>query len=129
MSRPERRRPGAQSPLLVAQVESVRTGPVSDAPHEPAPAEAPSGQANERQQEAIATSPPSNKVLTRTFQIAEGTVKRAETAVILRAGGYTSMKAFVNGALQRELARLEAEYGQEFPPNNGEFQRGRPLGS
>ncbi|MFB8191334.1 hypothetical protein ACFC14_18605 [Microbacterium sp. NPDC055988] len=70
-------------------------------------------------------------MIDRTFKIEEGLVRRSETAVLRRAGGYTSMRAFINGAIATELARLEEAHngGEVFPPNSSEFQRGRPFGS
>lgn len=131
MSRPERRRPGAQSPLLIPQVEAVRTAP--DAPTEAAPSTAapqPIARSEERQP---APNPQTSRpaMIDRTFKIEEDLVRRSETAVLRRAGDYTSMRAFVNGAIAAELARLEETHngGQPFPPNNSGFQRGRPFGS
>lgn len=70
-------------------------------------------------------------MIDRTFKIEEELVRRGETAVLRRAGGYTSMRAFVNGAFAAELARLEEAHngGESFPPNATEFQRGRSFGS
>ena len=46
-------------------------------------------------------------------------------------GGYQSMAALVDGALERELERLAIEFndGEPFPRNAGGFRQGRPLGS
>lgn len=40
------------------------------------------------------------------------------------------MKALVEGAIEREVARLADEFndGESFPPNECGFRRGRPLG-
>ncbi|WP_417219581.1 hypothetical protein [Arthrobacter sp.] len=59
---------------------------------------------------------------------------RAETAVLRTAhlpGGYRSQVTLIEGALEQELTRLEAEFnnGEPFPPNGGSFRTGRPLGS
>lgn len=59
---------------------------------------------------------------------------RAETVVLRTAGfegGYSSWNSFVEGALERELQRMADKFnhGEPFPPNNGSFRQGRPLGS
>lgn len=59
---------------------------------------------------------------------------RAETAVLRTGhlpGGYRSQVTLIEGALEQELTRLEAEFnnGEPFPPNGGSFRTGRPLGS
>ena len=69
-----------------------------------------------------------------TFGLRTSLKKRAETAVLRTAGyegGYNSMAALVDGALERELARLAIEFnnGEPFPRNLGGFRQGRPLGS
>ncbi|MCI4659558.1 hypothetical protein [Cryobacterium zhongshanensis] len=69
-----------------------------------------------------------------TFGLRMSLKKRAETAVLRTAGyegGYTSMTALVEGALEREIERLAIEFnnGEPFPRNNGGFRQGRPLGS
>ncbi|KRE28233.1 hypothetical protein ASG80_21375 [Agromyces sp. Soil535] len=71
---------------------------------------------------------------TATFSIRKTVKKSAETAVFRTAGypgGYTSLKALVEGAIERELVRLADEFngGEPFPPNEGGFRRGRPFGS
>ena len=68
-----------------------------------------------------------------TFAIRTSLKKRAETAVLQTAGyqgGYTSFAALVEGALERELARLATEFNDSvpFPCNAGSFRQGRPLG-
>lgn len=60
--------------------------------------------------------------------------KRVETAVLRTAeleGGYPTMAALVQGALERELDRLAIQFngGEPFQQNIGAFRRGRPLGS
>ncbi len=128
MSRPERRRPGAQSPLLTPQVEAVRTAP---APSSEASTSVTKPSIGEQGATAVPPREARPVMIDRTFKIEEGLVRRIETAVLRRAGGYTSMRAFVSGAIATELARLEEAYngGAEFPPNSNEFQRGRPFGS
>lgn len=69
-----------------------------------------------------------------TLAIRRSIKARAETAVLRTAGfdgGYKSWASFVEGALERELQRLEQEFngGESFPPNMGSFRQGRPLGS
>lgn len=69
-----------------------------------------------------------------TFALRTSLKKRAETAVLRTAGyegGYKSMAALVEGALERELERLAVEFndGEPFPQNTGGFRQGRPLGS
>jgi hypothetical protein len=69
-----------------------------------------------------------------TLAIRRSVKARAETAVLRTAGfdgGYKSWAAFVEGALERELERLEQEFndGKRFPANTGAFRQGRPLGS
>ncbi|WP_411698541.1 hypothetical protein [Conyzicola sp.] len=59
--------------------------------------------------------------------------KRAETAVLRTApykGGYLSLSALVDGAIERELDRLAIEFndGEPFPQNGGDFRQGRPVG-
>jgi hypothetical protein len=69
-----------------------------------------------------------------TLGLRIGLKKRAETAVLRTGGfegGYTSLTALVEGAMERELVRLANEFnnGQPFPTNTGTFRQGRPLGS
>jgi hypothetical protein len=69
-----------------------------------------------------------------TFGLRTSLKKRAETAVLRTAGyegGYSSMTALVDGALERELNRLAVEFnnGEPFPRNVGGFRQGRPFGS
>lgn len=143
MSRPERRRPGAQSPLLTPQIEAVRTAPVAEPQTAPVnesladPGRVETQPAAERPAAQVpppvqTPAPPARPaMIDRTFKLDESLVRRMETAVLARAGGYTSMRAFVSGSIAAELARLEEAHngGQEFPPNASEFQRGRPFGS
>ncbi|MHB1328055.1 MAG: hypothetical protein ACYC2K_07620, partial [Gemmatimonadales bacterium] len=60
--------------------------------------------------------------------------KRVETAVLRTAeleGGYPTMAALIQGALERELDRLAIQFngGEPFQQDIGAFRRGRPLGS
>jgi hypothetical protein len=60
--------------------------------------------------------------------------KRAQMAVLRTGGyegGYISMTALLEGALERELERLAIEFnnGEPFTLNAGHFRQGRPLGS
>lgn len=135
MSKPERRRPGARSSLLVPEVEAVRTAPVEEP--EPARANSMPGQRAATEIYSVPVSGVQNvasnaamPTVDKTYKLPAMMVRRAETAV-LRSGAYTSMKAFVAGAMERELARLESEFnaGEEYPPNDGGFRIGRPLGS
>lgn len=69
-----------------------------------------------------------------TFAIRTSLKKRAETAVLRTAGyegGYLSMAALLEGAIERELERLADEFndGEPFLVNVGSFRRGRPAGS
>lgn len=145
MSAPARQRPTGRSPIkLVADVEQVRT-PVAS-PAGAAPLEAPPEAAEQTSPEitASATSAPvatqpvsraadsARKPVTVTLSVE--TKRRAETAVMRTAGranGYTSFSSLVEGAIEHELARLAEEHnaGEPFPPNEGAFRQGRPLGS
>ena len=69
-----------------------------------------------------------------TLQMNSAQKKRAETAVLRTqgySGGYMTLAALVDGAVERELERLAIEFndGEPFPPNLGAFRVGRPLGS
>jgi hypothetical protein len=76
---------------------------------------------------------PEAKVAT-TVPIRRSLKARAQTAV-LRTGsyndGYSSFAAFIDGAIEAELKRLESIFndGEPFPEHDGAFRRGRPLGS
>ena len=128
MTTPSRRRPGSASPIrLVPEVEEVRTPPameaLSAAPSPTLTPTAPSADAVESDEKKAVT-----------FGLRTSLKKRAETAVLRTAsyeGGYSSMTALVDGALERELARLAVEFnnGEPFPRNIGGFRQGRPLGS
>ena len=129
MSAPSRRRPGSASPIkLVPEVEEVRT----PAAIEPPPAIAPTPPAATSAPATAAQGSDEKKAV--TFGLRTSLKKRAETAVLRTAGyegGYASMAALVDGALERELARLATEFnnGEPFPQNVGGFRQGRPLGS
>lgn len=75
-----------------------------------------------------------NAKIPTTLQLRAWIRQRAQTAVLRTAGmegGYTSMQAFVEGAMLRELDRLQREFnnGEPYPPNQQGFRTGRPLGS
>lgn len=75
-----------------------------------------------------------NAKVPTTLQLRTWIRQRAQTAVLRTAGlegGYTSMQAFVEGAMLRELDRLQREFnnGEPYPPNQQGFRTGRPLGS
>lgn len=135
MTAPIRRRPGSTSPLaLVPEVEELRTSPIEEpsqrlATAAPvAPAAAPVAAA------AVADPVESDEKKAVTLGLRTSVKKRAETAVLRTAGyqgGYKSMAALVEGALERELERLALEFnnGEPFPQNAGSFRQGRPLGS
>ena len=128
MTAPSRRRPGSASPIrLVPEVEEVRTPPAMEAPPA-APAPTPTSTA------PSADAVESDEKKAVTFGLRTSLKKRAETAVLRTAsyeGGYSSMTALVDGALERELARLAVEFnnGEPFTRNVGGFRQGRPLGS
>ena len=69
-----------------------------------------------------------------SLQLRRALKRRAQTAVLRTGGyenGYRSFAALVEGALERELERLQNEFndGQPFPENEGGFRIGRPMGS
>jgi len=121
MSAPERRRPGANSPIrLTANVEPVRTG-----------VEAPVTPESLRQEPS---QPVKEATIPTTVALREGLKRRAQSAVLQTAalpGGYRSFAALVDGALERELERLANEHNGSVPfePNAGGFRTGRPFGS
>lgn len=135
MTAPIRRRPGNTSPLaLVPEVEELRTSPVEAPSHQDTPA-APAAPAAAPAAAVPAVEPiESDEKKAVTFGLRTALKKRAETAVLRTAGyqgGYKSMAALVEGALERELERLALEFndGEPFPQNTGGFRQGRPLGS
>lgn len=128
MTAPTRRRPGSASPIrLVPEVEEVRTPPAMERrPDVPS--------TNPDSKASTVESVESDEKKAVTFGLRTSLKKRAETAVLRTAGyegGYNSMAALVDGALERELARLAIEFnnGEPFPRNVGGFRQGRPLGS
>ena len=128
MTAPTRRRPGSASPIkLVPEVEEVRTPPAMErGPDVPS--------TNFDSRASLAESAESDEKKAVTFGLRTSLKKRAETAVLRTAGyegGYNSMAALVDGALERELERLAIEFnnGEPFPRNVGGFRQGRPLGS
>jgi len=144
MNAPNRRRPGSASPIkLVPEVEEVRTSTTAE-PSEIAP---PSTTEAATKAAGAPTLPMDRKIVHGevgveddnpkrpvTFNLRTSLKKRAETAVLRTAGydgGYQSMAALVDGALERELERLAIEFndGEPFPRNAGGFRQGRPLGS
>jgi hypothetical protein len=69
-----------------------------------------------------------------SLQLRRALKRRAQTAVLRTGGyenGYRSFAALIEGALERELERLQDEFnaGEPFPENEGGFRIGRPLGS
>jgi hypothetical protein len=160
MAAPVRRRPGAGSPLAV-EVEPVRTpATVPDPPAAPtiedvAAAEAPP--ANRETTVAAAPTPAATAKRPRrtssaptantaeqsnefdpksavTVQLRTSLRQRAQTAVLQtagRPGGHRSFAALIDAAIERELARLAAEFndGEPFERNAGQFRTGRPFGS
>ncbi|MFS0701124.1 hypothetical protein AB6N24_14235 [Cellulomonas sp. 179-A 4D5 NHS] len=69
-----------------------------------------------------------------TVQLRNSLRQRAQTAVLQtagRPGGHRSFAALIDEALERELARLAAEFndGEPFERNAGQFRTGRPFGS
>lgn len=133
MSAPNRRRPGTASPIkLVPSVEEVHTAPAIDEPSvvRTAPEQ---GSKREDTLTPVESSERDEKRAV-TFSLRTSLKKRAETAVLQTAGhsgGYASMTALVEGAIERELARLSIEFngGEPFLQNQGGFRQGRPLGS
>jgi hypothetical protein len=135
MTAPIRRRPGSTSPLaLVPEVEELRTSPVEEPKQTATPAAPVPPAAAPVEAAAVAELVESDERKAVTFGLRVSLKKRAETAVLRTAGyqgGYTSMAALVEGALERELERLALEFnnGEPFPRNTGGFRQGRPLGS
>lgn len=148
MSGPTRRRPGAASPIrLVAEVEEVRT-PQATTPAEQANPTPPAEASQSNVAAPVASIPPVQDVtpeqqstqrmpeakVATTVPIRRSLKARAQTAV-LRTGsyndGYSSFAAFIEGAIEAELKRLESIFndGEPFPEHDGAFRRGRPLGS
>ena len=150
MTAPVRRRPGGVSAIrLVAEPEAVKTGADS---HEATishsgsetpeltpevragqPAAAPRDVG--AQAERPVRPPEEDRAKEQTsLQLRRALKRRAQTAVLRTGGyenGYRSFAALVEGALERELERLQNEFnaGQPFPENEGGFRIGRPMGS
>lgn len=153
MSTPTRRRPTGPSPIkLTPQVEEVRTwradeeteaAPAPTPAQQTVTAETPTPSPPEESGPAPAVAPAqvpvgrpfeTDEKKPTTLNIRRSVKARAETAVLRTAsleGGYKSWASFVEGALERELERLEQVFngGEPFPPNQGSFRQGRPLGS
>lgn len=138
MSAPQRRRPTTGSAFqLVPEVESVVTpvadaAPTTDAPEVVTSAAADASSAA-RPNRTRDERPVDSKGST-TLLMGLSLKGRAQTAVLRTQGfdgGYTSFSALVEGAVAREVERLEAEFnnGEPFPAHRGAFRTGRPLGS
>lgn len=130
MTAPARQRPGATT-ILTPKVEPIHTGvEPTPAPNEAQSVATPT-KPTPPSPSPTTTSPSADETIDRTFKLRKLGVKQAETVVLRRVGGYTSMRAFIDGAIANELARLaEAENGGvPFEPNGDVFTRGRPLGS
>lgn len=140
MSAPQRRRPGANSPISLApKVEPVNTGapPAQEGNEQPAPVSV-----HEQDQERRTTPvrpgstslPPTDDSTVATTTLLRRSLKlQAQTAVLRtqqEPTGYRSFAALVNGAIERELDRLANEYngGAPFEQNPGPFRTGRPFG-
>jgi hypothetical protein len=85
--------------------------------------------------EKLVRRPEDDRVKEQTSLQLRRTLKRRAQTAVLRTGGYEngyrSFAALVEGALERELERLQDEFnaGQPFPENEGGFRTGRPMGS
>lgn len=140
MSVPQRRRPGAQSPIsLTPRVEAVNTG-VPDASIALEFADQTAGGHQPPASDSSSTDPAppvasSEDVTVATTTLLRRSLKLQAQSAVLRtqseAGGYRSFAQLVNGALERELVRLAAEYneGVPFKENPGPFRTGRPFTS
>lgn len=135
MTTPARRRPGSASPIsLVPAIEEVRTAVSPPVALESTTAQVETPVKVEAATARTTEPAESDTKKAVTFSLRTSLKKRAETAVLTTAaysGGYTSLAALVDGALERELSRLAGEFnaGEPFPPNGGGFRQGRPLGS
>lgn len=150
MTAPVRRRPGGVSAIrLVADPEAVKTGADSLEETMPHPASEPPALTEEvkagrpavaprdvvAQAEKPVRAPDDDRAKEQTsLQLRRALKRRAQTAVLRTGGyenGYRSFAALVEGALERELERLQNEFnaGQPFPENEGGFRIGRPMGS
>lgn len=148
MSAPARRRPGASSPIsLTPKVEPVNTGiaavPGTEGIRETSPTPEPvttrstdvPPRATERGAPATAPAPATaddDRTVAVTTLLRRSLKLQAQTAVLRtqqEPDGYRSFAQFVNGAIERELQRLAAEYndGAPFEQNPGPFRTGRPF--
>lgn len=140
MSAPQRRRPGASSPIsLTPNVEPVNTGTHA----EPGNGGAAEGAAPRRTTSPVEPAVRRPSELQAAVVEEDGTVatttllrrslkRQAQTAVLRvqqETGGYRSFAQLVNGAIERELQRLADEYngGVPFEQNPGPFRTGRPF--
>lgn len=124
--KPTRARPAARS-TLVPSVEPINTGGPQTPERSPEPAPAP-----QRTAAPSAAASPKNPSTTVSLKMDNVLIAQAKTAVLRTAGsegGYKSFVALVQGAVERELQRLAAEFndGAPFEKHEGEFRRGRPL--
>jgi hypothetical protein len=139
MSAPQRRRPGASSPIsLTPNVEPVNTGtPVSAEDggvaqgSAPRRTTSPAESATQRPSELQPAVEEDGTVATTTL-LRRSLKRQAQTAVLRvqqEPGGYRSFAQLVNGAIERELQRLAHEYngGVPFEQNPGPFRTGRPF--
>lgn len=136
MTARERRRPGAGAPFpLIPKVEAIVPAlaepPIPDLPAERA--NDPLVLHDARPTTVPAPTPAESK-LARTFQLRGSILGGAQTAVLRTGGlegGYSSLNALVEGAIERELQRLADEFngGEAFPVHAGKFRAGRPIGS
>lgn len=132
----ERRRPGGGVPFpLIPHVEPIVSAAI-DTPPPASQVESTHGQAAERAPSSASgpIAAAQDAKVARTFQLRSRTLGAAQTAVLLTAahqGGYASLNALVEGALNRELQRLADEFsgGEAFPAHVGKFRTGKPIGS
>ena len=150
MTAPERRRPGGASAIrLTAEPEAVKTGaPLVEATQAAVVGDAVLSMQTASGRSTIVSDPTATAVHEEpahrqeedrakeqtSLQLRRSLKRRAQTAVLRTGGyedGYRSFASLVEGALERELSRLEAEFnaGQPFPENEGAFRTGRPMGS
>lgn len=136
MTARERRRPGAGAPFpLTPKVEAIVPAlaepSIPDLPSERA--QNPLVPRDARPTSAPGSAPAESK-FARTFQLRGSILGGAQTAVLRTGGlegGYSSLNALVEGAIERELRRLADEFngGEAFPVHAGKFRAGRPIGS
>lgn len=137
MSQPARQRPGSVSPIkkLTPEVEPVQTPSSITVDTVTESVSAQPAMATAEKPVVVAATQPADPDPKGSFttSVRRSVKKAAETAVLQTArfpGEYSSLSAFVEGAMVRELERLATEYndGQPFLPNTGTFRQGRPLG-